>query len=186
MAHWKQRLRCRMPRARVRRAWMVWAIWGMLGTSLTMEGTTGVLGLHGLSVAGLLTAPFWLAFASWPCFFIWRWIRDRSLWAEETVQLIHDPTNDSPFGLAVIVGRDGLRVSAEEVRQIEGAPLALKDYPLHAPDPGIGLAFETYDAETLAHWGVRWLEDHPDENGPLTRLAQWTDTCRREDVALRS
>ncbi len=44
---------------------MVWAIWGMLGTSLTMEGTQGVLGLNGLSVAGLLTAPFWLAFILW-------------------------------------------------------------------------------------------------------------------------
>ena len=60
-AEWEQRIRCRMPASRIRRAWMVWAIWGMLGTSLTMEGTVD---MTALSVSALLTAPFWAATAA--------------------------------------------------------------------------------------------------------------------------
>lgn len=175
---WKQKISCRLSSTKAKRAWMVWAIWGMLGTSLTMEGTHGFFGLNGLSVAGLLTAPFWLAFALWPIFYFWRRWHDRPLWAEETVVLLHDPESEVPFGLEIIVGLDGIKVAVEEVRQIEGIEDLLIDVQKYQSDPIAGLPFETYDAQSLVQWGQRWLEQPRSDNEEALQFARWTDTLR--------
>ena len=175
---WKAQLRCRLSRTKAKRAWMVWAIWGMLGTSLTMEGTQGVLGLNGLSVAGLLTAPFWLAFILWPIFYVWRRLHDRPLWAEEVVLLLHDPESKEPFGLEIIQGRTGIKVAVEEVCQLDGVAPLLNDISKQLPDPKVGIPFETYDAKNLVQWGQRWLAQSHSEEGDVLKFVRWTDTLR--------
>ena len=177
MSNWRKAVRCRMSKAKTTRAWMAWAIWGMLGTAFTMEGTTGAHGIGGLGMAVLLTGPFWLAFALWPIFRVWRLLRDRGLWTEKIECLIHDPEKTEPFGLEVLFGRDGVRVAEDEVLLVEGAADALKAVPVLEPDAPAGLPFRTYAAGDLAAWGAVWLETHSEE-GPLTDFARWTDTLR--------
>lgn len=184
MSDWQKAVRCRMSKTKAGRAWMAWAIWSMLGTAFTMEGTTHAGGIGGLGMAVLLTAPFWLAFALWPFFRLWRLVRDRGLWTERVECLIHDPEKTEPFGLEVLFGRDGVRVAADEVRLVEGAADALKAVPVQEPDAQAGLSFRTYAAGDLAAWGAAWLEAHPEE-GPLADFARWTDTLRHADRAER-
>ena len=182
-AEWEQRIRCRMPASRIRRAWMVWAIWGMVGTSLTMEGTVD---MTALSVSALLTAPFWAAFILWPVFRLWRRLRDRDLWAEEVEPLIHDAEGEDPFGLPVIRGRSGLLLAAQAVSDaVPDAAALLASVPRRAPDEEGGLPFETYEPEALARWGSAYLEKCADENGDAVRFARWTNTFRHADRALR-
>ena len=183
MIDWKTALRCRMSKTKAARAWMVWAIWGMLGTAFTMEGTTGTEGLGGLGMAALLTAPFWLAFAVWPFFWLWRLVRDRRLWTEKVELLVHDPEKKEPFGLEVMYGRDGVRVAVDEVRAIDALSGSLTEIPVMCPEEAAGMPFETFAAADLAAWGIAWLEAHPREEGVTAEFARWTDTLRHVDNA---
>ena len=83
-----------------------------------------------------------------------------------------------PFGLEIIVGHHGIKVAAEEVRQIEGIEDLLIDVQKYQSDPIAGLPFETYDAQSLVQWGQHWLEKPRLDNKGALQFARWTDTLR--------
>lgn len=139
-----------MKRSRQLRGWLLWLLWLILGGALTLRVIpTGTW----LSVAVILTGPFWLLFVAWPGIWLYSQVKARRLWAQDVSLIICSEVKPA-VAIAVISSKKAPHLLVSLQSWLQAFPsltpqaLALEVYPSSHYE---GVDLETLDAQALMH-----------------------------------
>lgn len=171
---WESRVRTVLQPVYAKRGWMLWAIWAMLGAVLTLQGN---LTQTTLVTAVLLTSPFWILFAVWPFFWLWRLYLDRALATLTIEPVVLDYAHEAPVQMPVIVLRTTVAVAEPELAAYcHEQSMPVPRWPVVPAGTYPGVAVEVVLLEDLVAWAQRRTTD---ETAAVRRLADWVMLAQR-------